>query len=535
MNLASLKRGGHAPTLLAAFLHFDTSFMVWVILGAMAPFLTADPELTGVNLRLTPSPGVTAAGQYTLLVKGPDVAKGQPANVYNLLVKPGDPSTATRGSVRPVEAFVVDNADPASVARVNSTSRLIHVEVAPTAHGNPNENVVPLKPASAGAQAVANGYPASLKLTLVGIPLLAAAFWRILLGLLADRFGSKRVGVASMAATLLPLVIGWQFANSYATLGLLGFFLGIAGASFAVALPLASRWYPPHLQGLAMGIAGAGNSGTVLATLFAPILARWVGWHGVFGLLMIPVSLTLLVFVMLAKEPPRRGEPARLGDFVAVLRQRDAWAFCALYFVTFGGFVGLSSFFNTFFVDQYDAPKAAVGMWTWPFIVAGSFVRPIGGALADRLGGIRMLTILFGVTALTAGAVAAVIGNFPAACVALFLLMSALGMGNGSVFQLIPQRFKREIGVITGLVGAAGGIGGYYLTFVLGHLHDATGSYATGFLSLGLLAGVALALLRGVAKGWSRTWLGEGGLAPTAPTSVEVTETSEKELVLSGR
>ena len=122
-------------------------------------------------------------------------------------------------------------------------------------------------------QPVANGIPTSFKLTLLAIPLLAAGFWRILLGVLADRFGSKRVGVASMALTLLPLFVGWQMGNSNNSLLFIGFFLGLAGASFAVALPLASRWYPPHLQGLAMGIAGAGNSGTILATLFAPMLS----------------------------------------------------------------------------------------------------------------------------------------------------------------------------------------------------------------------------------------------------------------------
>ncbi len=536
MNLKSLKQSGHSPTLLAAFLHFDVSFMVWVILGALAPFLTTDPALTGINLRVTRLSGVERAGQYTLIVKGPDEAKHQPKNVYNLLVKPGDPSTATRASVKPIEAFVVDNADPATIANVNAKSHLIRIETADAARGNPNENVVPLKLADAKPQPVANGYPASLKLTLIGIPLLAAGFWRILLGLLADRFGSKPVGIASMTVTLLPLIVGWQFADSYFTLGLVGFFLGVAGASFAVALPLASRWYPPHLQGLAMGIAGAGNSGTVLATLFAPVLARSLGWHGVFGLLLIPVSLTLLTFTILAKEPPRRGEPSRLADFAQVLRQRDVWTFCGLYFVTFGGFVGLSSFFNTFFVDQYDAPKAAVGLWTWPFIVAGSLMRPIGGALADRFGGIRMLSVLFAVAGLSAATVGAVIGNFAAASVALFLLMGSLGMGNGSVFQLIPQRFKKEIGVVTGLVGAAGGIGGYYLTFALGHLHDATRTYSSGFWALSSIVVVALLLLLTAARRWTRTWLGAGGKAP-AQAIVEISPAAiaeEKELVTSG-
>ncbi len=530
MHLRDLKTSGHAPSLFSAFLHFDISFMVWVILGALMPFITTDPALTGANLKITPTMQITGVGKYTLIIKDPQTVQqnpllksNQPRNVYNLLVKPGDPATATRASVKPIEKHVVDNANPQTLALVNAKSRLIRLAVAPGAHGNPNENVIALQPPSTLArqgktfQAIANGFPASTKLLLIGTPLLAAGFWRILLGMLTDRFGARRVGIVSLCATLLPLIVGWQFANSYNALLFVGFFLGVAGASFAVSLPLASRWYPPHLQGVAMGIAGAGNSGTVMATLFAPMLARAYGWHMVMALLTIPVGLTLLVFALLAKDPPARPRPARIADYAAILGQADAWSFCLLYFVTFGGFVGLSSFFNTFFVDQYDAPKAAVGLWTWPFIVAGSFLRPVGGALADRLGGIRMLTLLYGAVIMAAIGVGLLIANFTLSCVLLFVLMGCLGMGNGSVFQLVPQRFRKEIGVMTGLVGAAGGVGGYYLNFALGHLRDLTGTYAAGFYAFAGIAAVALIALRMLAPGWTRSWLHESGTCMPIP------------------
>lgn len=540
-HFRDLAKSGHPPTLLCAFLHFDISFMVWVILGALMPFITTDAGLTGANLRVTPTAAVQRAGQYTLIVRGPQTVRqnpaltaDQPRTVYNLLIKPGDPGVATRSSVKPIEKYVLNNADPTTLAAVNAKSHLIHLDLAPAAVGNPNENVVSLKPLPALAadgktfQPVANGYPAGVKLTLIAIPLLAAGFWRLLLGVLADRFGSRKVGIASMALTLLPLYLAWSQPGSYNTLVLVGFFLGLAGASFAVALPLASRWYPPELQGLAMGIAGAGNSGTVIATLFAPMLARTLGWHAVMGLLMIPVAVVLVVFALFAKDPPVHARPSRAADYAAVLARADAWWFCLLYFVTFGGFVGLSSFFNTFFVDQFDAPRAAVGLWTWPFIIAGSFLRPVGGALSDRLGGIRMLTLLYGVVAASAVGVGLCIGNFPATCVLLFILMGCLGMGNGSVFQLVPQRFRKEIGVMTGLVGAAGGVGGYYLNFALGHLRDVSGTYASGFFAFAAVAAVALVVLRSVAPAWTRTWLGEGGVAhgvrPAAAPSISVND-----------
>ena len=336
MKLSDLKRSGHAPSLVCAFLHFDISFMIWVILGALMPFITTDPALTGQNLRVTPSAAISGSRQVTLVIKGPQSVKDNPKlkadqakTEYNLLLKPGDPAVATRASVKPIEKYVLDSTRPETLAAVNAKSQLIHLDRAPGAVGSPNENVVLLKPAAALAregrtfQPIANGYPAAVKLTLVALPLLAAAFWRILVGVLADRFGSKRVGVVSLAFTLVPLIVAWQWGNSYGTLVFVAFFLGLAGASFAVSLPLASRWYPPHLQGLAMGIAGAGNSGTVLATLFAPLLARTLGWHVVFGLLMVPVIATLIVFVWFAKDPPGQVRPARARDYAAVLVQPD--------------------------------------------------------------------------------------------------------------------------------------------------------------------------------------------------------------------
>ena len=523
MKLSDLKTSGHAPSLFSAFLHFDISFMVWVILGALMPFIATDPALTGANLRITPSAMISKAAPYTLIVKGPDAAKHEPKTTSHLLIKPGIPKEATRNSVKPAEKYILDSTNPetiaASLAGINAKSKLIQVAQAPTAHGVPNENVIPLKPIAALAkdgkafQPLANGYPAKFKLFLVGLPLLAAGFWRIFLGVLVDRFASKRVGIISMAMTLLPLVIGWQMGNTANSLIFIGFFLGLAGASFAVALPLASRWYPPHLQGLAMGIAGAGNSGTILATIFAPLLVPTVGWHGVFGLLMIPVAVTLAVFIAMAKDAPNHKPSTRPDDYASVVKTGDAWAFCLLYFVTFGGFVGMSSFINTFFVDQYDYPKVAVGLFTWPFIISGSFLRPFGGALADKIGGIRMLSVLYGVGIVTAAIIGFVITNKAVTFPLLFILMGAMGMGNGSVFQLIPQRFKKEIGVMTGMVGAAGGVGGYYLAQVMGSLHDAFHTYGAGFFAFAGIAAVALITLRLVSPGWERTWLGAGGVA----------------------
>ena len=208
-----------------------------------------------------------------------------------------------------------------------------------------------------------------------------------------------------------------------------------------------------------MGIAGAGNSGTALATFFAPRLAEHLGWHAVFGLAGIAIVATLLLFVLFAKDSPNQPAPKPLADYWTVLQERDTGWFSLFYSVTFGGFVGLASFLSIFFRDQYELSRVAAGSFATLCVIAGSFLRPVGGYLADRFGGIRMLTGLY----VGVGVVILGVSTLPPLGVAtalLFVGMGLLGMGNGAVFQLVPQRFSREIGVITGIVGAAGGVGG---------------------------------------------------------------------------
>ena len=350
------------------------------------------------------------------------------------------------------------------------------------------------------------GLTASQKGLLVAIPILGGSLVRIPLGVLVDRIGPKRTGILGQLLVMIPLAGAWLFGRSLHELMALGLLLGIAGGSFAVALPLASRWYPPQHQGLAMGIAGAGNSGTVLAALLAPRLAERVGWHGVFGFALIPVAITLLLYTLLAKEHPSQPAPKPLRDYLGLCSERDAWWFCLFYSFTFGGFVGLASFLSIFFHDQYGLAKVMAGNFTALCVFAGSFLRPVGGYLADRFGGTRMLTALFACASVGLLAV----GTLPPLWLItalLFVVMAILGMGNGSVFQLVPQRFRAEIGVATGVVGAAGGLGGFLLPWVLGVLKDRTGSYGVGFWCFGLAGLGCLALLRLVQRDWHLSWL----------------------------
>jgi NNP family nitrate/nitrite transporter-like MFS transporter len=382
MQLREFWRVGHVPTLLSAFLYFDVSFMVWILIGALANAIVADLDL----------------------------------------------SAAEKG-------------------------------------------------------------------LLVATPILGGALLRLPLGMLADRWGGRRVGMAALAWTFAPLLMGWLWADSFVRLLATGLLLGVAGASFAVALPLASRWYPPQHQGLALGITGAGNSGTALATFFAPRLAEIFGWQAVFGLALIPVGLTFLIFAVCAKDAPNRSPLTGFKQYAHVLGSVDAWRFCGLYAVTFGGFVGLASFLNIYLHDQYGLSRVAAGSVATLCVLAGSLLRPVGGYLADWLGGVRLLAVLLtGAAAMMLGV--AMTPPLVVAAGLLFFIMGLLGMGNGAVFQVVPQRFPRQVGVITGLVGAVGGVGGFLLPTMLGGVKSYSGSFAGGFVAFALAAALASLSLR---------------------------------------
>jgi NNP family nitrate/nitrite transporter-like MFS transporter len=361
---------------------------------------------------------------------------------------------------------------------------------------------------------------AAQKANLVALPILGGSILRLVFGFLADRIGQKRSGQLGMIITMIPLVYGWQFVTSLSELYVVALLLGVAGASFAVALPLASRWYPPQYQGLAMGIAGAGNSGTVFATLFANRIAEHYGsWQAVFGLALIPIVIVFIVFSIIAKDSPNQPAPKKLRDYGAILKQRDAWMFCIMYSVTFGGFVGLANYLTIFFNTQYGLDPIRAADFATICVIAGSFFRPVGGWLSDRFGGVRMLFVLYAIVGIMLASVSS-LPSLGLMIVLLFVAMMALGMGNGAVFQLVPQRFQKEIGIVTGIVGAAGGVGGFFLPKILGNLKLSTGSYTSGFLILSAIALACIVLIALVQGSWKRTWIGQGGVARTQDSTI---------------
>ncbi|WP_254514782.1 NarK/NasA family nitrate transporter [Novosphingobium sp. G106] len=342
---------------------------------------------------------------------------------------------------------------------------------------------------------------------MVAIPTLAGAVLRLVNGLSVDRLGPKLVGAINQLIVIAGLAAAWHFGiSTYEGTLAVGVLLGFAGASFAVALPLASRWYPPEHQGKAMGIAGMGNSGTVLASLFAPLLAKMFGWNNVFGLALIPLVAVFIYYMIAAKDSPDQPAPKSLSAYAEVLKEKDAWWFMLFYFVTFGGFVGLSNSLPTYYADSYGLTPVVAGYCTAAAVFAGSLLRPIGGAFADRFGGIKTLTVVYLLAALVLVGIALSAASLPLTFCLFLLVMGTLGIGNGAVFQLVPQRFRKEIGVMTGLVGFGGGVGGFYLASSLGFAKKLTGSATPGFLIFASLAVVALLGLTMVKTRWRTTW-----------------------------
>ena len=341
---------------------------------------------------------------------------------------------------------------------------------------------------------------------MVAVPILAGAILRLILGLLVDRMGAKKTGIMAQVVVMVALATAWQFGlHSLMAVILFGAGLGFAGASFAVALPQAGRWYPPQLQGVVLGLAGAGNVGVVLDSLIAPRLAASYGFQNVFGFFLIPAVLVFIAYILFSKEAPGEVKVKKLSDYVNLLKEKDAHWFCFYYTVSFGGFVGLASYYVLYFKSEFALSAVAAGDKAALCTLAGALMRPVGGAIADRVGGIRSLSIFYSIAAL--GLVATAFTHHLVGNLALFLLISgSLGMANGSVFQLLPQRFGKDIGVMTGLVGCGGGVGGFYLATSLGYAKSATGSCSVGFLAFAGMCVLALVGLTFVKTRWRATW-----------------------------
>jgi NNP family nitrate/nitrite transporter-like MFS transporter len=381
---------------------------------------------------------------------------------------------------------------------------------------------------------------------LVAVPVLSASIVRISFGNLFQSVSGRSLALLGIALSALPaLWLLMPVVPSYTVLLVLGAFLGIGGASFAVALPMAAASYPPRVQGLVLGLAAAGNVGAVVDGFLFPGLATHLGWQVATCAVLPLLALAALAIILWGEDrsPKSSGAAPAFAGFAlsfagfialvflaaggqqerqlllplagcalallvlprrhrAVLAQRDTWAMMLVYSITFGGFVGMSSYVSLLLTTQYHVSELTAGMVMAGLSFTGAMVRPLGGLVADRLSGVRVLLVLLAAIALCEAAFAALMPSLAGALALLTALYVCFGLGNGATFQLVPHRWRGQTGVMTGIIGAAGGIGGFYLPMGLGTAREATGSYALGFAAFAGLAALALLLVAGLQRQW---------------------------------
>jgi MFS transporter, NNP family, nitrate/nitrite transporter len=326
---------------------------------------------------------------------------------------------------------------------------------------------------------------------LVAVPVLLGALARLPMGILADRFGGRVVFSVLMAVVAAPVFLV-PAAPTYGTLLVAAFFLGLAGSSFSIGVVYVSRWSPPARQGSILGLYGLGTMGQSAAVFLGPLLASVIGWERVFHAMAGLLVACAVAFAALARDAPARAAPMGLAAMARVLlRERLSWALAAFYFLTFGGFVAFAIYLPTLLRDDFGLSPADAGFRAAGFVVLATLMRPMGGALADRVGGARVLNAVF-------------LGVVPFALLLAWPSMipftvgalgcaALLGLGNGAVFALVPRYFPAATGTVTGLVGAMGGLGGFFPPLLLGVFRDSLGAIWPGFV---LLAVVSLVLAR---------------------------------------
>jgi MFS transporter, NNP family, nitrate/nitrite transporter len=385
---------------------------------------------------------------------------------------------------------------------------------------------------------------------LVAVPVLAASIVRVTLGNAFQAIHGRRLALTGIALSSLPsALLLLPIAPSYTLLLALGAFLGVGGASFAIALPMAGSSYPPRVQGLVLGLAAAGNVGAVVDGFLFPTLGQRFGWQHATAAALPLLALTAVMVILWAEDrSTKSGSAVRaltgfaislagvlglvlavngglLGSgktgqlllpplgaaialavlprkYLAVLSERDTWVVMLVYSITFGGFVGMSSYVSLLLTTQYQLSKVDAGLVMAGLSFTGAMVRPIGGYIADRLSGVRVLLVLLSAIALFNFLFAALMPPLVGGVALLFMLYVGFGLGNGATFQLVPQRWKGKTGVMTGIIGAAGGIGGFYLPVIMGIAKESTGSYQLGFATFGGLALIALASVGILAQQW---------------------------------
>jgi MFS transporter, NNP family, nitrate/nitrite transporter len=334
---------------------------------------------------------------------------------------------------------------------------------------------------------------------LVAIPVVLGSVMRIPIGILADRYGGRLVFTALMAYSVVPLVLLALFHDSYPAMVILGFLLGVTGASFAVGVPFVNRWYDSSRQGFALGVYGMGMGGTVIAAVSAPKMAKQWGLATPFWVAAALMATITIVFWLAARDAPAPASAPGQLSFTAPLRpfrgNPRAWALTLFYFLSFGGFVAMFLYLPKLLTGVHHLSKTDAGYRAAGFAFLAVLTRPVGGWLADRIGAQRVLRTSFVATLALAVALAITYRHMVPLTITCLSVALALGLGTGAVFKLVPHWFPDDVGAVTGVVGAAGGLGGFFPPLAMALVKSLTGSYTIGFVLLAAVAALCVLVL----------------------------------------
>ncbi|HKD82902.1 MAG TPA: MFS transporter [Candidatus Angelobacter sp.] len=332
----------------------------------------------------------------------------------------------------------------------------------------------------------------------MAIPVLLGSLGRIPLGLLTDRLGGRKIFTWTMIVSIVAAVL-MGTVTSYSHLLLFGFFTGIALASFAVGVVFVSGWYSAQKQGFALGVYGAGNVGQSLAAFGAPFLYAHAGFGKTFWTFAALLAIWCTLFVVLARDAPRTAPPKSFSQMVRPLSEKMSWVLSVFYFLTFGGFVAMSIYLPLLLTDLFKLTPQDAGLRTAGFVLLATAMRPVGGSLADKVGGLTILRWIF--PFVTAMALLLIFQTIVPFTIGALGMAAAIGLGNGAVFKLVPEYFPQSVGAVTGLVGAMGGLGGFFPPLALGVIRQETGSFDGGFLLLAVFSLLCLILASLTARG----------------------------------
>ena len=359
----------------------------------------------------------------------------------------------------------------------------------------------------------------SQKGLMLSIPIFAGALMRFPLGVLAQYIGRKRATLVEMGLIAVAMLFGFFAVKTFNDLLAMGVLLGIAGASFGVALSLGSGSFPPQHKGLAMGLVGAGNIGTAVSVLVAPPLAQWLGWQAVYGVAAVAILIPMVVMVVFAQEPADLDAHAKFKDHIACLFEKDGWVFSLIYGVTFGGFIGLTIFLPTYYHDQFGVSKVQAGQLTMLAAFMAAAVRVAGGWISDRWGGVNTLTWVLAIVSITLVLIGFSSGSLLLTTLLLIVSFGALGAGNGALFQLVPLRWPSTTAVAGSMIGEVGALAGGIVPNAMGFSKQHFGTYAWGFVLFAVLAALMLVVMRYMQIRWTRTWAEKGGRARSTPAA----------------